>query len=352
MARFRIAVLAVALLATGCSGLGYVAQLIEGQADLLNRARPLEAVLSDPEVRPQVREALEELARARAFASRALLLPDDGSYRTYAALNRSHAVWNVIATPPFSLQAKRWCFPVAGCVPYRGYFHEAKARAQAAKLAREGFDVYVAGARAYSTLGWFDDPIVDTMLYRDPALRVEILFHELAHRKLYVAGDGDFNEAFATFVAGEGTRRWLEHVGADRTVKTAYERRRRWRASFNALLRRTRQRLAGLYARDIPQSELRRQKRALFARLRREYAEWKRATGTDAWDAWMAQDLNNAHLALVGTYLDRVPAFARLLARCEKDLRCFYHQVENLAQTDAATRRSCLEAGKCPLVSR
>ncbi len=320
------------LMLGGCASLDYYAELIQGQAELLNRARPIPEVLADDSVRPAVRTALAELREARRFAITVLQLPDTGSYRDYADLGRPYAVWNVIATPRFSVEPHRWCFPVTGCIPYRGYFAADRAQAEAQSLANQGFDVYVAGARAYSTLGWFDDPILNTMLYRDPDLRVEILFHEMAHQKLYVPGDGSFNEAFATFVAQIGTERWLQARGAPAGRITAYLRRLVLRREFNALLRRTRQQLAALYARDLPESARAAGKRRLFAELQKEYARWKRVTGTNAWDEWMAQDLNNAHLALVGTYLDRVPEFAVLLEKCGGRLDCFYQQAERLAK--------------------
>lgn len=341
--------LLAAVLLGGCSTLGYYAQLVAGQAELLNRARPLSEALADPALKPATREALLDLAGARRFASRHLGLPDDGSYRDYADLGRPYAVWNVIATGPFSLTPRRWCFPVTGCVPYRGYFREAQARELAGKLAAEGQDVYVAGARAYSTLGWFDDPLLNTMLYRDRALRAEILFHELAHRRLYVVDDGAFNEAFASFVAQEGTRRWLRHSGAAPALQAAYRKRVKWRREFTALLRRARARLAAVYARELPEAAMREAKRAEFRRLREEYAAWRKRAGTAAWDAWMAQDLNNAHLALVGTYRDLVPGFARLLARCGNDLARFHRAVERLAGMDAEKRRDCLENGRCSM---
>jgi len=319
------------LMLGGCASLGYYAELIEGQADLLNRARPIPEVLADEMIRPAVRAALSALRDARRFAIVELQLPDTGSYRDYADLDRPYAVWNVIATPRFSVQARRWCFPVTGCIPYRGYFDAAGAQEKAAELAAQGFDVHVAGARAYSTLGWFDDPILSTMLYRDPVLRVEILFHEMAHQKLYVPGDGSFNEAFATFVAQLGTERWLREQGASDERITAYRRRLVLRREFNALLRRTRQRLAALYARDLPETAMAAGKRRLFEALQKEYAAWKHSAGTAAWDEWMAQDLNNAHLALIGTYLDRVPEFAALLDACQGRLDCFYSQAKGLA---------------------
>ena len=320
------------LMLGGCASLEYYAGLIRGQADLLNRARPIPEVLADETARPAVRMALAELTAARQFAIDTLHLPDTGSYRDYADLGRPYAVWNVIAAGRFSVEPRRWCFPVTGCIPYRGYFAAARAQAEAQSLADQGFDVYVAGARAYSTLGWFDDPILNTMLYRDPAQGVEILFHEMAHQKLYVPDDGSFNEAFATFVAQMGTERWLRERGAPADQIDAYRRRLVLRRQFNALLRRTRERLATLYARELPEPVKAAGKRRLFEELQKEYSGWKRAAGTDAWDEWMAQDLNNAHLALIGTYLDRVPEFAALLDWCAGRLDCFYRQAKRLAK--------------------
>ncbi len=344
MRLFRwLAVLLLPLLG-GCAALEYYGHLINGQADLLNRARPVAEVLSDPAQPEAVRAALAELARARRFAVTALALPDNGSYRDYADLERPYAVWNVIAAPRFSVEAKRWCFPVTGCIPYRGWFDEARARQQAADLRTQGYDVYVAGARAYSTLGWFADPLLNTMLLPDPARRAELLFHEMAHQKLFVADDGAFNEAFATFVAQIGTLRWLQAQGADGETIAAYRRHLARRVGFMALLRRTRERLAAIYASGESRAQMARAKRAAFDRLRAEYASWKRDTGSDEWDGWMARELNNAHLALVGTYHDLVPAFARLLEGCGDDLGCFYRRCEALAKMPQAERRRCLEA--------
>ncbi len=341
----RFLLLAVILsLATACSSLGYYAGLINGHADVLNRARPIEVVLQDPALDPVTRQRLQSLQAARVFARTRLALPDHGSYRSYVALDRPYVVWNVIATPPFSVTPRQWCYWLVGCFSYRGYYREAEARAEAARLRAGGMDVMVAGARAYSTLGWFDDPLLSSMLYADEAQRVGVLFHELAHQRLYVSGDSAFNEAFATAVAEEGLRRWFVHQdrpGAYRKYRQAYTRQ----VAFHRLLLETRRRLAVLYRQDLPPVAMRQAKAKEFARLQTRYRRLKQGwAGDSRYDAWMAQELNNAHLALVATYYQWVPAFRTLLARAGGDLPRFYARAEALADLPAQQRLAALRA--------
>jgi predicted aminopeptidase len=322
------------LLVGGCSAVDFYWQGVAGQLDLLARARPVPEVV-DETPDPVLRERLLRAQAIRAFASGELALPDNGSYRRYADLGRPFVVWNVFAAPELSLAPRQWCFPVAGCVSYRGYFAEADARAEAARLAAAGDDVHVGGVPAYSTLGWFDDPILSTFIrYRETEL-ARLIFHELAHQVVYVKDDTSFNESFAVAVEEEGIRRWLAaQQGRPDAASLAAEAARgmRLRSQFRVLVRTTRDRLAALYASGAPVDEQRAGKAAAFAAMRAEYERMKAGwDGVPAFDRWFAAGANNAGIAAAGLYADRVAAFAALLAAEGGDLPRFYERVRALA---------------------
>lgn len=333
----------VSLAVAGCSAMEYYWQAVNGHTDILNREQPISELLAKPDLDPELRTALEEMQRARDFASEELGLPDNNSYREYADIGRDYVIWNVIATEEFSVVPQTWCFPFAGCVNYRGFFAKSDAEDFAKHLRSEGKDVYVAGARAYSTLGWFDDPLLNTMLYRDEAMRVGVLFHELAHQKLYVQDDTAFNEAFATAVAQEGVRRWFLYNGNTSKYGRYLESEQR-RAEFNTLLKQTRSRLQVLYKQSDDAASMRKQKQTVFLQLKKDYAGLKHDWGNDdRYDIWMAQPLNNAHLALAATYHELVPAFKRYLQNTEGDLQLFYKQMDQLAMLPISERHEMLK---------
>ncbi|MDZ7803339.1 aminopeptidase [Thiohalophilus sp.] len=327
---------------SGCSSFSYYLGAVNGHAGILNQQRPVSEVIADPTTRAELRSALLDIQRARQFAVEALQLPDNDSYRYYADIEREYAVWNVIATPELSVEPRRWCFLFAGCLNYRGYFSERQANDYAAGLEQAGYDTYVAGARAYSTLGWFDDPLLNTMLLRDEARRIGIVFHELAHQKLYLADDPAFNESFAVFIEQEGVKRWFvaqERPQAYARYRQTLERRRQ----FHALLLATRQRLKPLYASDLNDADKRAKKQQYFAQLKRDYQTLKQQWGGyEAYDNWMQQPLNNAHLALVATYREQVAGFAQLLDSLDGDLTAFYTAVERLARLSPEQRKRAL----------
>ena len=216
----------------------------------LSKREPIGRVIDDPSTPPALRAKLQEVTEIRDFASRDLSLPDNGSYRSYADVGRPYVVWNVVAAPEFSLNPRRWCYPIVGCVAYRGYFHETKARSYAAKLRGEGLDVSVGGVAAYSTLGHFSDPILNTMMGWDDVELASIVFHELTHQLLYARNDSSFNEALATTVEEEGVRRWLLHQGRDQDLARHVQERERWRAGL-ALIAMNKHRAFG----DLPVNE-------------------------------------------------------------------------------------------------
>lgn len=324
----------------GCVSTGYYLQAIGGQLELWHNMRPAEIVHADPAVSPAVKDKLAAALRIREFASRELGLPDNGSYRQYADLQRPYVVWNVFAADELSIKPKEWCYPVAGCVGYRGYFSKADADAFADELRRQGYDVYVGGVPAYSTLGWFDDPLLSTFILYPDAELARLIFHELAHQLVYAKGDSEFNESFAVTVEQEGVRRWLAQHG-DAKQRAAFEVIERRREGFYALVLDYRGRLEMLYASGIDAAEKRRRKADILAELQQEYRRLKAESwdGFAGYDRWFAQNINNATLASIGIYRRWVSAFETLLVRRDKDLPRFYTAVKALATLPAAERR-------------
>ncbi|MEP7181745.1 MAG: aminopeptidase [Betaproteobacteria bacterium] len=320
-----------------------------GQADLLARAKPIGEV-AESTTDPQLKSRLERVLAIRAFASRELALPDNRSYTRYADVGRPYVVWNVFAAPELSLAPRQWCFPVAGCVAYRGYFAEADASVEAARLAAEGFDVHVSGVPAYSTLGYFDDPVLSTFIRLREVEVARLVFHELAHQVVYVKDDTAFNESFATAVEEAGLARWLAaQAGRPDAAQLAADAARadELRAAFRRLLGDTRERLAALYATDAPEADKRAGKAATFAAMRADYERLKAGwNGLPGFDRWFAGGANNAGVAAAGLYVNRVPQFASLLAAEDGDLPQFYERVKALAALPKAERDAWLAAGR------
>ncbi len=332
------------LLLAGCGNVSYYLQSVSGQLEIWQREVPVERLLGDPDLSPTLKAQLERAVRIRDYASRELGLPDNPSYRSYADLARPFVVWNVFAAAEFSIEPRQWCFVVAGCVRYRGYFSESEARSHAGALAAAGDDVYVGGVPAYSTIGWFADPLLNTFIhYPEPEL-ARLLFHELAHQVLYVKDDTVFNESYATVVEQAGIARWLTAHGSD-ADRVRYTQLQRFRADFRELVTRTRSELAALYAGDAALDEKRRRKAELLVALQTQYRERKGEWGGfSGYDRWFAQPLGNAHLASVSIYTQQVPAFEALLAESGNDLPRFYAAVKALAALPADVRNARLQA--------
>lgn len=322
------AALAAALAAlAGC----YYVHLASGQLEMNRRREPIADVLARPDTAEPLRRRLAAADRARDFAMTALGLPDNGSYRSYADLGRPWATWNLFAAPEFSVAPRRWCFPVAGCVAYRGYFDEARARRAAARESRRGFDVYLGPSVAYSTLGHLKDPVLNTMLAHGEAELAALIFHELAHQAVYAPDDSDFSEAFASVVEEEGVRRFLAHEGrAAEYAKFRAARARQQRIAARMI--ESRKRLAAIYAADSAAAPMREAKAAELAALRDALA----AEGLED-----AGELNNARLAAVATYHRCVPPIAAALARLAGDLPAFYADMKRVARDPAARRALC-----------
>jgi predicted aminopeptidase len=280
----------------------------------------------------------------REYASRELALPDNASYRRYTELSRRFVLWNVFATPAFSLTPRQWCFPIAGCVNYRGYFAEADARAEAARLAANGDDVHIGGVPAYSTLGYFSDPMLSTFIRYPDTEIARLIFHELAHQITYAKDDTVFNESFAVAVEEVGVERWLATQN-DPQLTAQFELAQRQRQDFLALVSSTRARLESLYASQLDDAEKRAGKAAAFAAMRSDYeARKKRSNGQGPYDGWFARGANNAGIVAMGLYSEEVPQFKALLAAQGGDLPRFYAKVKGLARMPKAERQHALTA--------
>lgn len=345
-------VLALACAQAGCStlgslgSLGYYWQSASGHLALLRAARPVQDWLDDPDTPAELRQRLVNTQRLRDFAVHTLHLPDNTSYRRYAELGRDAVVWNVVAAPELSLQLKSWCFPVLGCVGYRGYFKEVEARALAARLKAEGYEVSVYGVPAYSTLGklpgaWLADPLLSTFI-RWPEVDVgRMIFHELAHQVAYANDDTSFNESFATAVERLGVQQWLRlHATAEERVR--YEQVEQRRGAFRSLVAEYRARLDALYRRTVSDADKRASKARLMNEMRAAYAQLKAGwQGQAAYDNWFAQ-ANNATLAVQAAYDSRVVDFERWFRRCDEDYVCLYREVQRMAALPKAQRDAAL----------
>jgi predicted aminopeptidase len=325
MARLILLVL-FPLALSGC----YYVQAAKGQWELTRKREPIAEVIAREATPPALAARLRLLQEARRFSIEALGLPDNDTYLTYADIERDFVVWNVFAAPEFSLEPKTWCFPVAGCVSYRGYFKKAAAEEEAERLAAKGFDVAIGGVPAYSTLGKLKDPVLSSMMRWDDVQLVATLFHELAHQVLYVKGDSGFNESFATAVEEFGMQRWLADRGSEHEYAD-YLERRELSQRINALADATRQELASVYAAAIDTKEKRERKKVLLASLQRRIADRLEHAGRDP-SSWLEGELNNARLVPMTLYEGRLPEFRELFRNCDQRFDCLYAAARELAR--------------------
>jgi predicted aminopeptidase len=326
---------------SACSSLGYYGQAISGQLELMSRERPIDEVIKDKSTSDELKVKLELAKKARTFATQQLHLPDNESYTEYADLERPYVVWNVVATPAYSIQPRQWCFLIVGCLSYRGSFDKSDALELATDLKQQGMDTSVFGTAAYSTLGYFDDPLLNTMLRNGDTNMVGVIFHELAHQKVYVDSDTAFNEAFASAVEQEGLRRWFDQMGTPEQYQ-AYLLKRQYRHEFFSLITRTRSELDRAFKTAVTDVEKRERKQEIYTNFKNSYKKWSNKTNYHAFDKWMQRDLNNSHLALVATYQDLVPAFTNLLASVDGNLDKFYKLVASISEKDKSKRKAML----------
>lgn len=335
-------------LLAACAGDGYYVQTVSGHVALMHGREDIADLVADEATPADLRRQLTLVTEAVDYAAAELALPDNGSYRDYVDVGRPFVAWNVVATPPLSMDPVEWCFAVVGCISYRGYFDRDEAIAYAESLAAEGYDVSVSGARAYSTLGFFRDPVPSTIIFDADYDLVGTIFHELAHQRVYVAGDSTFNESYAVAVEREAIAQWLDHNGdaaLTREYRTAFERQQQ----FLVLLLETRADLVALYASDLSDEETLARKAARFGQLRADYERLKRQWGGySGYDGWFASETNNARLALVATYNAGVAAFNGLFAANGGDWAAFHAAVEAIADLPPAEREAFLAGAGGP----
>ncbi len=328
----------IAFIGSGCSSLAYYSQAVTGHLKLMNARVDVAKLLESSEVEPQLKAQLRLALRLRAFASERLGLPDNDSYKSFVKTGKKFITWNVVAAEEFSVIAKTWCFPFAGCVNYKGFFKQEGAQKLAAILRDDGFDTSINGATAYSTIGWFDDPLLDTMLRGHELRLAGLIFHELAHQKQYIKGDSDFNEAYASFVEQKGVIAWLSEQDGNELL-AEYSRLQARRSEFSQLLLTTREKLQLLYQTELSDSEKRKQKQHLFELLRLDYevfkSRWQEYTG---YDDWFRKDLNNARIVATSTYRRLIPAFEALYKLSESKLDVFFKKTKELAKLKKAAR--------------
>jgi predicted aminopeptidase len=337
-----IIVMSNLLLLSACSQFNYYAQSINGHFELMGKQEKIINLIEANNVSPTRKKQLKQLTEVRKFASESLDLPENNSYTRFVELGRAAVTWNVVATPRYSMTPKQWKFPVVGQLGYKGFFKKEAAEAEARALQSQGYEVFVVESSAYSTLGWFDDPVVSPMLSQGLLPAIETMFHELAHQRLYFPGDTAFNEAFATAVAQEGVKHWLRWKSPQKVAK--YEEYLQKRAQFLTLLLSTNNDLQKLYAQGLEQRIMEVRKQVIYARMNKEYTRLKLSWhGDNRYDDWFDKPVNNARLALVGMYHQRVAFFVALLSRCEQDFSCLYRTLDDLIDYSPEERVTFLE---------
>jgi len=334
-----LSILLVVVFLSGCAELQYYGHAISGQFDVLSKRRPISEVLEDPATKTDVVEKLKAVERMHAFAINDLSLPDSDSFRSYSDVGRDYVLWNIFATPELSLATKQWCYPFLGCLDYRSYFEKAYAESIATELEKEGWDVHIASSPAYSTRGFFADPVYSPMLRFDDLTLAGIVFHELAHEQVYFKNDSELNESFAVAVQNEGIKRWLEHEQQPQYYADYIVEQKRDKQFISVLLE-YRERLQVVYESSKGDTEKRANKKNILAKLRNKYLELKKQWGGyEGYDHWFNKPLNNALLAPVSTYNGAVPLFAALLKQCDNNLELFYSEVGKIAEMPEAQRR-------------
>lgn len=337
---------AVAL--AGCDTLSYYQQMGQGHSQLMNNRELISHRVNRTDIDAEEKRKLQLVVAAKKFAAEHLNLPANNSYRHYSDLKRPYVTWNVIATKPLSMDPTLSCFPVVGCLTYRGYFKKSAAQAYAQRLQKTGLETYIAGATAYSTLGWFADPVVSPMLRYDDYSLLETLFHELAHQKVYFPNDSNFNEAFASAIGQYGVRKWLEIKGSRQDIHK-YNTDVKRRIAFTRMLQNTADSLRGIYQqKHKPNEQLLSEKKRQYEQLLEQYKLFRKEYAYSGYDNWFKKPINNPRLAIISTYHDLVAHFIEHLAKCDNNIERFYRSIETLRTLQPPSRREVLlHSGKC-----
>lgn len=333
-----VVLILISITLISCETVSYYTQAARGQLAIMFGREDIQRLLTDENLPADLRLKFSSVLEIREFAEQKLYLPVGDNYSSYVDIGRKHVVWNVFAAPEFSTDPVNWCYPIAGCVAYRGYFSEAGADKFAKQLEADGFDVYTGGIDAYSTLGWFDDSLLSTVLSRDNYQLAALIFHELSHQIIYLPGDTTFNESFATTVERVGLRRWLQEINQAETIFTAEEDQAR-QLQFVDLVTSYRDKFDELYLEEMVFAQKRSQKTQIQDQLREDYEILKRQwSGYEGYDSWFARSLNNAQLSTVSSYNDLVPFFVALLNQSAGDLQTFYQRVREIAELNDEER--------------
>ncbi len=337
-----LSLIGIILSLSGCSTVSYYSQSAKGHLSLMVKRKPIAQLLKDDSVSEQRKKELKLVQEIRTYASERLKLPNNGSYTKFVELHRKAVTWNLVVTPKYSMTPSQWCFPIIGCISYKGYFSEHKATSEAKQLAALGYDTFVAESTAYSTLGWFNDPVVSTMLDHGVLLTAETIFHELAHQRVYHKSDSDFNEAFASAVGQVGTRLWLKEKHPKSLA--AYDDYLKKQQQFIGLLLATTEKLKKLYKIKMSDAETEKKKQAIIKGLKLQYTKLKKSWGGyNAYDAWFDKPINNARLALVGVYFQQIPIFVRVLESYHGDFERFYKEMKKLEKYTKEERNQRLK---------
>lgn len=335
-------------LITACADLSYYMHSINGHYAIVDKTRPIKTLLADESTPSELKLGLLRVNKIRRFAFNELKLPESDSYSVYADLERDYVLKNLFAAGEFSVAAHRWCYPVVGCAGYRGYFDNQRLEDYSAQLSAQGFDIYVANVSAYSTLGWFDDPVLNTFINWPEYRLAGLIFHELAHQQLYVKGDTAFNESFATAVQQVGVEKWLQASGQDKLLQK-YQQHLVNRQKVFDLIQQARESLKRLYATTKGETQKRQEKQEILHKLKQDYASMSQGfVVKDGFKLWFQKDLNNAQLASVATYNSLVPLFKKLLQQYEGNFESFYQQVKGIAGLPKEQRPICLMASLNP----
>lgn len=341
---FLIASFAISVtLIQGCSSAAYYKQAIGGQYEILSRRIEITDLINNEDTSVDLKKKLELVLQIRAFSKKEMAMNVGENYSQYSDTQRDYVVWNVSASPSLSLTPYQWCYPIVGCQSYRGYFHQKMAIEEASNLQQQGYDTWVGGVSAYSTLGWFEDPVLNTFIFRSDADLAALLIHELSHQILYIKDDTAFNESFATAVEIEGLKRWLKKVKQEELL-IDYQQKREEKAFFIETVSATTEKLKALYESELSDDDKTIKKEQIISTLRNSY---KKAITDKSLRGYYTQwfnKINNAKLASISNYYTYVPAFSVMIADANGDMTTFYQQAKALSEMDKKTRTKTLEA--------
>ena len=338
----RAVIIGLFTVLSSCSSIYYYGQSIAGQIEIFNASKPITTLIRNDQLSESEKSKLQMALTIREFASTELQLPDNNSYRKYADLGRNYVVWNVIATPEFSLTPLQSCFLIVGCLSYKGFFSKKDAIEFGDSLKQKGYDIHIAGVTAYSTLGWFDDPVLNSMIRRNNRSLARVIFHELAHQLIYFENDTEFNEAFAETVAIVGVEKWLKSINEPHTL-TEFQAELERENQFASLVSNYKEKLNLLYQNQTDPEYLRKEKELLINQMKKDYQTiqtgWK---DHDDYGDWFNSEINNAKLAIVLTYKDLIPDFVRVLDNQGSNLGDFYQYISSLEKCSLPERRVAL----------